>query len=301
MRKALILSMLIVTSAACHSTQLRSGSADPLARRRAELLETIRATASRMATGEFVTPLTTAFAASGVYVNANPLSNRGPASARAWLERDTLNVRSTARWTVLRHDVSADGRDGYAYGYLDVIRPSGDTLPGRYHAYWRHNAEGTWQILAFSRGRRAPGPISESLPSWIDSPSATSARVAGADSVANLRGLMATERAFSDSAGTSVQAAFMSFAAPDAAKLERGSMFSFGRAAIGELFEGPAPGGGPLWSPEVGTVASSGDLGFTAGPVTARRPAEGQSAPPGAKYFTIWRRMPNGEWRYVVD
>ena len=194
----------------------------------------------------------------------------------------------------------SDGRDGYTYGYFDVIRPLGDTLPGKYHAYWRRNAAGDWQILAFSRSRRALGPIMDTLPASI---AATSARtsVSGRDSVSLLREVFDTERAFSDSAGTSVQAAFMSFAAPDAAKLERGPHYVFGREAIGALFAGPAPpSGGPLWTPEVGTVASSGDLGFTTGPVVARRPAEG-AAPPGAKYFTIWRRMPGGEWRYVVD
>ena len=125
--------------------------------------------------------------------------------------------------------------------------------------------------------------------------------MAPGDSAAVLRGLMQTERAFSDSAGTNVQAAFANFAAPDAAKIGAGAGYVFGRDAIAELFAKPAPGGGPLWTPETGAVASSGDLGFTAGPVVVRRPAEGATAPPGAKYLTIWRRMPNGEWRYVVD
>jgi ketosteroid isomerase-like protein len=75
----------------------------------------------------------------------------------------------------------------------------------------------------------------------------------------------------------------------------------FGRDAIAALFAGPIAGGGPLWTPEIGAVAASGDLGFTAGPVVLWRPADGAGAPAGAKYLTIWRRMPNGDWRYVVD
>jgi ketosteroid isomerase-like protein len=161
--------------------------------------------------------------------------------------------------------------------------------------------DGVWQILAFSRGRRAPGPMTETVPPWVDS-STSRVPFRPADSVMALREVMQTERAFSDSAGGSVQAAFASFAAPDAAKLGAGSAYVFGPEAIAALFAGPPPsGGGPLWTPEVGAVASSGDLGFTTGPVVARRPAEGRGPPAGAKYFTIWRRMPNGEWRYVVD
>jgi len=292
-----------VTTATTVTTVTTVTAVTGVTARRDELLEASRALATRMASGEFVTPLSEAFAPLGVYVNPGPLSARGPAAARAWLERDTLNGRSTARWTALRHDVSADGRDGYTYGYFDVIRPLGDTLPGKYHAYWRRNTAGRWQILAFSRSRRAPGPVADALPSWIAAP-VVRVSVNGRDSVALLREVMHTERAFSDSVGTNLQAAFMSFAAPDAAKMEGGSQYAFGREAIGALFAGPAPpGGGPLWTPEVGTVASSGDLGFTTGPVVRRKPVEGgtPTGPAAGKYFTIWRRMPGGEWRYVVD
>jgi ketosteroid isomerase-like protein len=269
---------------------------------RAELARVFRAAATRMATGEFVTPLSSLFAPTGVYISSEPLSERGPTAARAWLQRDSLNVRSIARWTIVRHDVSADGRDGYSYGYLDVIRPNGDTLPGKYHAYWRRNASGAWQLLAFFRGRRAPGPITDRVPGWLhDSAGTRSVRPTTSDTVTLLREIMATERAFAEDVGLGTQAAFMKYAAPDGAKMDRGPAYSFGRTAIGELFAGPPPGPGPFWTPEVGSAAASGDLGFTTGPVSARRPGEGPAPPPGAKYFSIWRRLSSGEWRYVVD
>jgi ketosteroid isomerase-like protein len=267
---------------------------------RAALERTFRAAAATRAAGEFVTPLSQLFAPAGVYINTEPLSRRGPAAARAWLERDSLNARSTARWTLLRHDVSADARDGYSYGYLDVIRPNGDTLAGKYHAYWRRGTDGTWQLLAFSRGRRAPGPITDVLPGWLRDSVQRAPRV-NRDTVTMLREIMDTERAFATDVGTGVQSAFMKYAAPDAAKLQLGPAYSFGQKAIGELFAGPTSQAGPFWTPEIGTVAASGDLGFTTGPVTARQPGEGPGPPPGAKYFSIWRRMPNGVWRYVVD
>lgn len=269
---------------------------------RAALERAFHATAMRMASGEFVTPLASLFAPTGVYISSAPLSARGPVAARAWLERDSLNTRSIARWTLVRHDVSADGRDGYSYGYLDVIRPNGDTLPGKYHAYWRRDQGGTWQLLAFSRARRAPGPITDRVPDWLhDSAGPRPGSSAIQDTVAVLKQIMDTERAFAEDVGAGTQAAFVKYAAPDGAKMDRGPSYSFGRTAIGGLFAGPAPGPGPFWTPEIGTAAASGDLGFTTGPVTARRPGEGPAPPPGAKYFTIWRRMPSGEWRYVVD
>jgi ketosteroid isomerase-like protein len=300
MRVAIINVFLIASAGACARATTARTDVDVLDTRRAELIAAVSAAGGRMGAGEFVTPFSTLFAPLGVYVSSAPLSERGPASARAWLERDTLNAKSTARWTALRADVSADGRDGYTYGYFDVIRPSGDTLPGRYHAYWRRGDSGTWQILAFSRGRRAPGAITQALPTWLPAPTARTP-VTGRDSATMLREVMDTERAFADSVGTSLSAAFASYAAPDGAKLEGGPSYAFGREEIGKLFAGAPPGAGPQWTPEIGTVASSGDLAFTTGPVTARRPGDGPGPPPGAKYFTIWRRMPNGEWRYVVD
>ena len=263
------------------------------------LERTFRAAAAKMSAGSFVTPLSELFAPSGIYISSQALSLRGPAAARAWLERDSLNVRSTARWTLLRHDVSADGRDGYSYGYLDVIRPNGDTLPGKYHAYWRRDG-GRWQLLAFFRGRRMPGPITDTVPAWLADSARRTGRAEG-DTIAMLRAIMDTERAFATDVGADVQRAFMKYAAPDGAKIDRGPAYSFGPTAIGELFAGPASRAGPFWTPEVGTVAVSGDLGFTTGPVTSRTAGEGSGPPPGAKYFSIWRRMPNGTWRYVVD
>jgi ketosteroid isomerase-like protein len=267
---------------------------------RSALLDAANGLASRMERAAFAESFSDVFADAGVFVNAGPLTARGPGSVRAWLARDTANARATARLTVLRHDVSADGNDGYTYGYFDVVTAGGEHRPGRYHAYWRRSRAREWQILAFTRGRRAAGPITRALPSSVR-PATYGRSPAPEDSAAALRGLMHTERAFSDSAGTNVQSAFASFAAPDGAKIGAGSSYVFGRDAIAALFAGPIAGGGPLWTPEIGAVAASGDLGFTAGPVVLRRPADGAGAPAGAKYLTIWRRMPNGDWRYVVD
>ena len=112
--------------------------------------------------------------------------------------------------------------------------------------------------------------------------------------------LEATESAFSDSSATSIKAAFMTFAAPDAGKIEK-SHYVFGRVAIGRGFETPPPDfTGIEWRAERGTVSGSNDLGFNVGPVQ-RRGAPASGASQGGSFFTIWRRQANGEWRFVVD
>ena len=274
------------------------------AERRTELLAQVAEAATRAAAGDFVTVLTGLFASQGIYLSNTPELLRGPSGARTWIERDSLATRSRARWTVVRGDVSADGRDGYTYGYFDVIHPAGDTVYLKYQAYWRRSASGRWEILAFSRGRRAPGPDGTGIPVELAAANAARHPVAHADTAAVLRDIEATEAAFSDSVGVNVGAAFGGFAAPDAGKLEGGSSFVFGKEAITALFASPPPGQlGPVWRPQAGSAAASGDLGFTLGPAWARQAGPVQTAPPpnAGRYFTIWKRQRDGTWRFLVD
>jgi ketosteroid isomerase-like protein len=296
--RRLILPGLITVCAAAPATG--QSPAD----RRTELLAQAADAATRAAAGDFVAALTGLFAPQGIYLSNTPELLRGPAGARTWIERDSLATRSRARWTVVRGDVSADGRDGYTYGYFDVIHPAGDTIYLKYQAYWRRSPAGRWEILAFSRGRRAAGPDGPGIPTELAA--ANTARHPGtnADTAAILREIEATEAAFSDSVGVNVAAAFGGFAAPDAGKLEGGSSFVFGKAAITALFASPPPGQlGPVWRPQAGSAAASGDLGFTLGPAWARQAGPVQTGPPpnAGRYFTIWKRQRDGTWRFLVD
>jgi hypothetical protein len=252
------------------------------------------------ASGDIIGGLVGTLAPQGIYVAALRELGRGPAAARTFLARDTLLAGARAAWTVVRLDISADGNDGYSYGYFDVIRPRGDTLPGAFQAYWRRDEGGAWKALALRRSRRASGPTEGMPAAWR--PAAAPYRAwPMRDTTEAWATLKATEIAFSDSSATSVRAAFMSFAAPDAAKVQ-GSKYAFGPEAIGEEFRTPPPGfNGIQWHAEWGTVARSNDLGFNIGPVSQRTPPAGAPQGPGGLFFTVWRRQPNGEWRYLVD
>lgn len=253
--------------------------------------------------GDFVGALSGLFAPDGVLLAPFPELGRGPAAARATLQRDSLNARSSARWTVLRHDVSADGRDGYTYGYLDVVRPSGAVVEGRYHAYWRRTGAGRWQILAMTRARRASGAPTAELPPSVPAHDLRYVRAPSRDTILGLQSLYAVEAEFSDSVGVAVGRAFGRFAADDAGKAA-GAAFVFGKAAIADLFKDPPPGAlGPAWTPDAGTVAASGDLGFTYGPAWPRVAGATQQRPAvtTGRYFSIWRRQADGTWKYIVD
>lgn len=274
-----------------------SASVTPTIDPRDELLKQSRAIQRAAWENSFVDATAGAFAPTGFFAGAGYSSQRGADGARKWLGRDSLNLTSRGRWNTVFADVSDDGRDGYTFGYLDVFRASGDSALGTFHAYWRRSDSGRWQILAMARAPRVSGvPTPHTL-----TPRRRQA-LAPIDTTVVYAEVARTELAFSDATVDGVAKAFATYADSAAAK-SNGAVYVFGRDAIEAFFSSqrPPPGfTGFQWRPEYGTVARSGDLGFTTGPVT-RRGAPQAGPGQSGRYFTIWRRQPDGSWRYVID
>lgn len=114
--------------------------------------------------------------------------------------------------------------------------------------------------------------------------------------------LMAADRAFSElSEREGRREAFDRFMAPEATMYREGRDPIAGREAIMALFPVDAPGV-LRWEPVFADVGSGGDLGYTLG--TWWFEAAGQDGPPKVSrghYVTIWKRQPDGAWRYVFD
>jgi ketosteroid isomerase-like protein len=102
--------------------------------------------------------------------------------------------------------------------------------------------------------------------------------------------VVAAERAFAaDGLALGVQASFLKHAAPE------GIVFGPEPILAHAAFGAPRPKGPPLvWWPLWAGIARSGDLGFTTGPYTF----DGQ---PGAYYFTVWAKQPDGAWKWLFD
>lgn len=99
-----------------------------------------------------------------------------------------------------------------------------------------------------------------------------------------------------------VEAAFLAFAAEDAV-LHRGGHLIHGHAGIKQHFEdSPIDYLSLEWSPEYIDVSSSGDLGYTYGPYTlSYRDAEMHLHEMSGTFHTVWRRQPDGSWKFVWD
>lgn len=188
----------------------------------------------------------------------------------------------------VRVDVSADGRSGYTFGGGTRTNDDG-AVPARYIAYWIQ--DGTeWKIAAF-HFNASPRPVTPPPPGFFPEPAATGTAQPGADVAAALEQIMQTDRDFSAlSAARNPSVAFATFVAPDGALLGGG----YGPEAVGAVFAGS---GTLEWEPVSGGMAASGDLGYTVGLGVSR----GANGVGYSKYLCIWRRQPNGEWRWVVD
>lgn len=118
--------------------------------------------------------------------------------------------------------------------------------------------------------------------------SAQSASPVTADTV------IAAERAFAARAGVVGWApAFREYAAADA-DIATPDGYTNAQTSLAET---PDDGNRNLfWWPAFGGIARSGDFGFTTGDVSFD-----EARTPRGHYFTVWRRQPDGSWKWIYD
>jgi ketosteroid isomerase-like protein len=100
------------------------------------------------------------------------------------------------------------------------------------------------------------------------------------------------ERAFAQAVAQSgIAAGFRQYVAPDAVMFLPDPV-----PALSELNGARWPGE-LLWRAQYIGVAPSGDLAFSAGPSLLR----GAGRPSGGFYLTVWKRQPDGSWKFALD
>jgi ketosteroid isomerase-like protein len=99
-----------------------------------------------------------------------------------------------------------------------------------------------------------------------------------------------------------VPAAFAHFAAPDAAFFDVDPREHRGPEAVRLRMADFPPNAKLTWAPLQVDVAASGDLGYTWGRYEFRSPgADGPERVGGGFYLTIWKRQPDGSWKFAID
>jgi ketosteroid isomerase-like protein len=116
--------------------------------------------------------------------------------------------------------------------------------------------------------------------------------------------LVKVENEFSAMAQTKgLLAAFQHFAAPDVAFIDTDPRKFRGPDAVRErMANADKPGVKLTWSASFTDVSDDGTLGYNYGRYEHRSAApDGKEVIRGGFFLTIWKRQPNGSWKYVMD
>ncbi len=113
--------------------------------------------------------------------------------------------------------------------------------------------------------------------------------------------ILETEKSFAKMAREEgLQKAFMTYAAEDAV-LMRNDDLVIGKNNIDLLYENQTSKG-LAWIPDFVDVAKSGDLGYTYGHYTfSYFDSSGKAIESKGIFHTVWKRQPDGIWRFVWD
>jgi ketosteroid isomerase-like protein len=225
----------------------------------------------------------------------------GKEAVAAALAANPANLAAKANWAPVRAGVSADGSQGFTYGFMAIREEGKPDRRAKYLAYWIKGSNG-WRVAAYKRAGSGAGDVQTelrpaALPTQLIPPTANAATIE-----AHRASLAATERAFSDRAQQiGLGPAFAEFGSEDAMNMGREADFTFSNRAIAAGMP-PDPKSPLIWAPDQGTlVASSGDLGVTWGYIRPLAPP-----PPGQlatiPFFTVWHRAtPQAPWRYIAE
>lgn len=97
-------------------------------------------------------------------------------------------------------------------------------------------------------------------------------------------------------------AAFEHFAAPDVAFIDTDPLKFRGLEAVRERMGPDTPGAKLTWAASFTDVSDDGTLGYNYGRFESRRPGpDGKEIVRTGWFLTIWKRQPDGTWRYVMD
>jgi len=271
-----------------------------------ELLAADRAFSAASAKTDLVSGLSAMFAADVIMPTPAGHFAEGKERAIEALRANPSNAGAWIEWTPIRGGISADGLQGFTFGYMTLHSTNGNVTPLKYLAYWVKGPDG-WHVAAYKRALApsAPGStvtLPPSLPAAVVSPTTDPATIA-----AHRRSLEQAELSFSRAAQTTgLGAAFAKYGSADAMNLggPKEPGFIIGAEAIGKAIGGGTePGGSPVsWAADKVIVASSGDLGVSIGMIRRNKPPTDPKQPAATPFFTVWRRAStNAPWRYIAE
>lgn len=215
------------------------------------------------------------------------------------------NVRADAggprAWEPLGGDVSVDLNSAYTYGIAARAVAGKQALGlGRYVAYWQRSRGRPWRMAAYVETGEPASPNADAgiSAAQIAPPPPLASRTL--DPVR--RALRVADSTFSDLSyrlGTAF--AFSNTIAPDGVVFGSPELL-IGPKAVRESFDAQSDPASLAWTPVYADAAGSRDIGFTVGEyISTGRGPSGAAVQRFGKYLTVWKRQPDGTWKFVVD
>jgi ketosteroid isomerase-like protein len=199
-------------------------------------------------------------------------------------------------WQPVGGGVSRDGLSAYTFGVAVHARP-GVRFPAveRYIAFWGRVRDGDWRLIAYAEVSPSSEPPTTSI-AGAEAPR----RVLSRQALGVMQSLISADSAVAEPNSMFGTAASFAGAVADDGVLMDGTELLVGPRDVREYLESRR-GTSLSWRPVYAAVAASGDLGFTIGEsvVTSRGPS-GVAVQRFRKYLTVWRREPDGRWKFVV-
>jgi ketosteroid isomerase-like protein len=231
-----------------------------------------------------------------VYLRAGAPPVYGRTAVAAMVESNP-RLPTTSTWQPIAAGLSQDRLSGYTYGIAVYPREeAGSPAISRYIAFWTRGRGGPWRLLAYAEV--GPGSPMVTVAAAATVPPSM---VGGAEAQRATMAIAASDSDFADDAALGgVGAAFANAAANDAV-IFGGPEIVFGPSAIRDMLD-EQRGTSLSWHPVYARAAETGDLGFSVGEsVATSRGQSGAAVQRFGKYLTIWRKEPNGDWKFVVD
>lgn len=215
------------------------------------------------------------------------------------------NPDNSLRWKPLLQEVSNDATLAYTVGsyHLSAKTAEGQTVSreGKYLSVWRREADGTWKVavdlgnpgLPFPEGTEPPAAVREAK-------GAAPSRGAEAEE----ESLRQADAAFQKAVAERGAEACAEFFADDGVLYDYGRPVAVGPQAAAAVVSALLAGGvsSLAWEPLGVELSGDASLGLTYGWFeTTAKGADGEEKVSQGKYATVWRKLPDGSWKVVVD
>ncbi|MEO5980277.1 MAG: nuclear transport factor 2 family protein [Chryseolinea sp.] len=228
--------------------------------------------------------------------DAVTVGSSGPLVGKSAIKKRPAN-KSLLSWSVAYSDIASSGDFGYTTGPWE-FRPVRDSLPaafGEFHSIWKKQYDGSWKNF-LDIGIDHPEPSTEAMKTSSKPPVIPAKKIPAAEAIVSL---MKEENAFLQSYKKNGLSAYKTAASSEIRYSREGEIPILTTAQKTSFLKSAHP----YFNPQLvdGAIASSGDMGYVYGTITAVLFIDNKQESKQATYLRVWKKEDGKLWRVVLD